>query len=162
VGNFFSNISFTLITPMILARTANNELILGAVNSIGAIGRVVGGALMSAWGGTKRKVHGVLSGWGISGIFGVLMGLSRTAPGWTASRFLGVLAIPFIDASNQAIWQSKVAPDVQGRVFSIRRLIAWLSTPLATLAAGPLADYLLEPAMQEGGSLAPVPGQAWR
>ena len=158
VGNFFSTISFTLMPPMILARTANNELILGAVSSIGAIGGVVGGALMSTWGGTKRKVHGVLSGWGLSGVFGVLMGLSKTAPGWTAARFLGVLTIPFIDASNQAIWQSKVAPDVQGRVFSIRRLIAWFSTPLATLAAGPLADYLVEPAMQAGGNLAPVFG----
>jgi hypothetical protein len=43
---------------------------------------------------------------------------------------------------------------VQGRVFAIRRLIAWVSTPLAQLIAGPLADYVMEPAMQEGGTLA--------
>ena len=62
--------------------------------------------------------------------------------------------IPLINGSNQAIWQSKVAPDIQGRVFSIRRLIAWVSNPLARVFAIPLADQLLEPAMQEGGSLA--------
>jgi MFS transporter, DHA3 family, macrolide efflux protein len=31
---------------------------------------------------------------------------------------------PLVNASNQAIWQAKVAPDVQGRVFAVQRLIA--------------------------------------
>jgi hypothetical protein len=66
---------------------------------------------------------------------------------------LGAL-IPLIDGSNQAIWQSKVAPDVQGRVFSARRLIAGITQPVSPLIAGPLADFVLEPAMREGGSLA--------
>ena len=61
--------------------------------------------------------------------------------------------MPIINGSNQAIWQSKVAPDVQGRVFSIRRLIAWFVNPAAMLVAGPLADRVLEPAMVENGSL---------
>jgi hypothetical protein len=58
-----------------------------------------------------------------------------------------------IDSSNQAIWQAKVAPDVQGRVFAIRRLIAWFSTPLAMVIAGPTADNVLEPAMRDGARL---------
>ncbi len=65
---------------------------------------------------------------------------------------------PMVNASNQSIWQSKVPQDVQGRVFSIRRLIAWVSTPLATLVVGPLADKVMEPAMQSGGPLAQVFG----
>ena len=63
---------------------------------------------------------------------------------------------PIVNSSNQAIWQAKVAPDVQGRVFTTRRLIAWLVTPISQLLAGPLADQILEPAMAEGGSLVPV------
>jgi hypothetical protein len=58
-----------------------------------------------------------------------------------------------INTSNQAIWQSKVAPDVQGRVFSARRLIAWFTQPIAPLIGGVLADYALEPAMQNADSL---------
>ncbi len=154
LGNFFSSICYILFNPMVLARTGNNELVLGTVNSIGALGGLVGGALMSAWGGTRRKIHGVLSGWGISGLFGALAGVGRTPLVWTVSRFLGTLTVPFINASNQSIWQAKVAADLQGRVFSIRRLIAWVSMPLATLVAGPLADNIMEPAMAEGGSLA--------
>lgn len=158
LGNFFSAISYTLIAPMILARSGNNELILGSVNSIGALGGVFGGLMMSVWGGARRKVHGVLMGWGFSGIFGALVGLGQAAMVWTAGRFMGALVSPVINASNQSIWQAKVAPDVQGRVFSIRRLIAWATMPLATLVAGPLADYVMEPAMNAGGSLAPVFG----
>ena len=158
VGNFLSSIAFTLAAPMVLSRTGNNELALGTVNSIAAIGGVMGGAIMSAWGGTRRKVHGVLSGWSLSGLFNALFGLGKSVPVWSATEFAGGLLAPWINSSNQAIWQAKVAPDVQGRVLSIRRLIAWVSMPAATLVAGPLADYVMEPAMQPGGALAPIFG----
>jgi DHA3 family macrolide efflux protein-like MFS transporter len=159
LGNFFITIAYTLSAPMILARTGNNELALGTVNSIGAIGGVAGAAVLSAWGGPRRKVHGVLSGWGLTGLLGTaLLGLGRGIPLWTTSQFFSSFTSPFLNGSNQAIWQSKVAPDVQGRVFSTRRLIAWLSMPLATLVAGPLADQVMEPAMLPGGSLAPLFG----
>ena len=52
------------------------------------------------------------------------------------------------------IWQSKTAPDVQGRLFAVRRMIAWASLPLAYLLAGPLADQVFEPLLMEGGLLA--------
>jgi MFS family permease len=158
IGNFLSTIIFTLAAPMILSRTGNNELALGTVNSIGAIGGVLGGAIMSLWGGTKRKVHGVLSGWTLGGLFNTLFGLGGSIPVWAATEFASGAVSPWINSSNQSIWQAKVAPDVQGRVFSIRRLIAWFSMPAATLVAGPLADYVMEPAMQPGGALAPVFG----
>jgi hypothetical protein len=139
---------------MILARTGNNELIYGSINSAGAVGGVVGGLVMSAWGGPKRRVHGVLAGIAVGGLLeGVLMGLGRGASVWIVASFLGAFFIPIINASNQSIWQAKVAPDVQGRVFSIRRLIAWLVNPVAYLIAGPLSDFVLEPSMRVGGSL---------
>lgn len=51
LGNFFLGIPFAVQAPMILASTNNNELIFGTVNSIGAVGGLVGGLAMSAWGG---------------------------------------------------------------------------------------------------------------
>ena len=153
-GNFVSSIAHTLAAPMILARTDNNSLIFGSVNSIGAIGGVIGGLAMSAWGGPKRRVHGVLMGWALAGLFGtLLMGLGRGLPVWGVAVFIGAGISPIINASNQAIWQAKVAPDVQGRVFAIRRLIAWFVTPLSMLIAGPLADFVMEPAMRTDSSM---------
>jgi hypothetical protein len=148
-----------ILAAMILASTNQNELIFGSVSSAGAIGGVVGGLAMSAWGGPKRRIHGVLAGWAISSLLGtVLMGLGNSLPVWAAASFLGVFFIPIINGSNQAIWQSKVSPDLQGRVFSIRRLIAWFVNPAAMLVAGPLADKVFEPAMQSDTALSAVFG----
>ncbi len=44
--------------------------------------------------------------------------------------------------------------DIQGRVFSARIVVAWFVIPIASLIAGPLADQVMEPAMQPGGGLA--------
>jgi DHA3 family macrolide efflux protein-like MFS transporter len=155
LGNFFSTLGYTVMAPMILARTGNDAMVFGATQTAGAIGGVVGGLAMSAWGGTKRRVHGVLSGWGLSSLLGqTLMGLARALPGWATANFIAGFFVPIVNGSNQAIWMAKVEPDVQGRVFATRRLIAWLVSPIATLIAGPLADYVFEPAMQEGGRLA--------
>jgi hypothetical protein len=87
-----------------------------------------------------------------------MMGLGRGFYVWAAASFLSLFIIPIINGSNQAIWQSKVAPDVQGRVFATRLLIAQISVPFSFLAAGPLADRVFEPAMRQGGSLVPLFG----
>jgi len=154
LGNFFGSAIYILLAPMILARTGNNEMIYGTVSSAGAAGGVLGGLWMSAWGGPKRRVHGVLVGWFVSSLLGgVLLGLGQDLWLWSAASLLGAIFAPIINGSNQAIWQSKVAPDVQGRVFSVRMLIAWSVQPLAMLIAGPLADFVMEPGMQPGGPL---------
>ncbi|WP_420645105.1 MFS transporter [Candidatus Leptofilum sp.] len=153
-ANFMVSLGFTVFAPMILARTGNNELIFGSVQSASAIGGVVGGLVMSAWGGPKRLVHGVVIGWVISGVAQSIFGAGQIVPIWLVTGFIMSALVPLINGSNQAIWQAKVAPDVQGRVFAIRRLIAWVSAPVAQLIAGPLADFVMEPAMQEGGALA--------
>ncbi len=148
-ANFFIGIPYAVEAAMILANSGNSEKALAYVNSAGAVGGVVGGLVMSAWGGPKRRVHGVLMGWIISSLLGlVLMGFGRNIPFWAVAAFFGMFFVPIINGSNQAIWQAKVPPDLQGRVFSIRRLIAWFVTPLAMLVAGPLADKVFEPAMR--------------
>jgi MFS transporter, DHA3 family, macrolide efflux protein len=154
-GNLFSGIGYTLLAPMILARTDSNSLIFGTVQSAGAIGMVLGGILMSVWGGFKRRVHGVLLGWILTSLSGfVLLGIGQGLPLWIPAMVISALFSPLINASNQAIWQSKVAPDLQGRVFSARRLIAWFAQPVSPIIAGTLADFAFEPAMRGGGILA--------
>ena len=69
-----------------------------------------------------------------------------------------MFTVPLLNASSQAIWQAKVAPDVQGRVFAVRRAIAWSSQLAAPLLAAPLADYFFKPAMAANGVLAPILG----
>lgn len=75
-----------------------------------------------------------------------IIGLAGGLTVWIIGMALTALIVPLVNGSNQAIWQSKVAPDLQGRVFSARRLIAWFTNPISPIIAGTLADYVLEPA----------------
>lgn len=154
ISNFFTSIGMVLIAPMVLARTASNELALAAVQSAMGIGGLAGGLAMTVWGGPKHRVHGVLLGFIGSSLLGLIpLGLGQNVTVWAIGAFGLLFFIPITNASNQALWQAKVPPDVQGRVFATRRLIAQISGPLGLLLAGPLADRVFEPAMRPGGAL---------
>jgi DHA3 family macrolide efflux protein-like MFS transporter len=154
-SNLFGSFGWVLLPALILARTANNELMLGTVQSVLGVGGLLGGLAMSVWGGPKNKVHGVLLGMFFQGLLGtMIMGIARGLPLWVVGGFFSMFFIPVLNGSNQAIWQAKVAPDVQGRVFAARRLIAQITAPVAMVLAGPLADRLFEPGMQGEGWLA--------
>jgi MFS family permease len=151
MGNLFHGISMVAFAPMVLARTEQNTIIYGSVQTAAAIGMVAGGILMSAWGGFRRRTNGVLFGWIYSGLGVLAYGLKFGLPNWLLAGVIGApLVGALINASNQAIWQSKVAPDLQGRVFSARRLIAWFTNPITPIIGGVLADFVLEPAMLTG------------
>lgn len=154
LGNLLGNLFGSLHAPMILARTAGNARALAAVEMAGGISALVAGVLLSAWGGPKKRVYGVLMGQMIWMFSLLVMGLGRDVPLWIAGTVIGALTGPLANSSNQAIWQMKTPPDVQGKVFAARRVIAWGATPLATLIAGPLADRWLNPGMMPGGPLA--------
>ncbi len=154
-GNLFSGMAFTIFAPMILSRTGQDSLIYGSVQTIGAAGGILGGVLMSIWAGLKRRQFGVIFGWALEGVFSIMLfGIGRGLPVWGAAMALGGILGALINTSNQAFWQAKVAPDLQGRVFSARRLIAWFTQPIAPIIAGTLADFVLEPAMRTESALA--------
>ena len=150
--NLLLGVGFTLLTPMLMLRTGNDTVITGTVQSAFGIGGVVGGIALSAWGGPKRKIDGVFLGMAASALLGMtIMGIAQTPFLLMVGAFLTMLFIPTSNGSNQAIWQAKVPPEVQGRVFATRALIATMSSPIGMVIAGPLADKVMTPAMEPGG-----------
>jgi MFS family permease len=153
-GNIFIGFRNTLMAPMILSMTNNDSLAYGSVQSAGAIAMVVGSVIMSAWKGFRRRIYGVLTGWGLFFVFGVAwFGLGRGVEVWIPATALAAIVAILGSTSANALWQTKVAPDVQGRVFSARRLIAWLPDPIMPIVAGYLADRVMEPAMRTDSGL---------
>lgn len=153
--NLISTFGNVLLPAMVLARTGNDNVILGTVMSSAGAGGLVGGLVLSVWGGPKRKVHGILIGMTMTSLAGLLwLGLGRDVYVWAIASFVGIFFLPTINGSSQAIWQAKVPPELQGRVFATRRMIAQISVPISMLLAGPLADRVFEPAMATGGGLA--------
>jgi MFS family permease len=152
VLNLLITASTTLSTPMILAFAT--PAILGPLQAASSVGLLLGGSLVSAWGGPKRKILGIAIGPLISGVGLFLAGL-RPNP-WLigAGMFIFLFPITMVNSSLRAILQTKVPPDLQGRVFSLVFMLARASVPLGNLIAGPLADRLLEPRMAAGGEWA--------
>jgi MFS family permease len=150
--NFFGGIMGPLITPLILDNWKADTL--GYLSTVMGVGMLAGTLVMSAWGGGKRKIYTLLGASLVSAIFLTAVGLRISILLIAVCGFGFMFTMPLLNASSQAIWQSKVAPDVQGRVFAVRRTIAWSTGLIAPLLAAPLADYVFKPGMAQGGALA--------
>ena len=134
--------------PMILARSDNNSQVLGAIFSAAGIGGVTGAVILSAWGGTKRRVNGMLAGFMGAGVAKTVFGLGQSLTVWLPAQFCSSLNFPLLGSSETALWMEAVPPQLQGRVFAANSLVLELVSAIATLIAGPLCDRILEPAMQ--------------
>ena len=154
--NFLVFVGPVLRAPMVLARTGGDELALGGVMAAAGAGGVLGGLLLAAWGGVRWRVAGALAAAALAGAGNVVLGAGAGPWTWAAGAFCFPFFQALTNGHTQAFWQSKVAPDVQGRVFSFRLLVAQFSVLPALLLAGPAADRTFEPAMAPGGALAPA------
>ena len=150
-ANLFLGFPNSVQIPLVLLRTGNNSVILGAVETAGALSWTIGSIIMSAWGGPKRRIHGVLLGWTFYCLAGNLVfGLGRSLGVWVPAILVGGVGSSIGIATSQSLLQVKVAPDVQGRVFSARRMLTWFPDTFTPILGGLLADYIMEPAMQNG------------
>ena len=157
LGNYANLMTDTLLPPMLLE--LSSPTVLGTVLSTGGLGMLVGTVLMSAWGGPKKRIYGVLIFKTLAGLAIMGIGLFQSIPLIALATFFYYLPFPLVNGSDQAIWQSKVPPEVQGRVFSIRRMLARSMIPIAYLSAGPLSDGVFKPLLSENGVLASTIGQ---
>ncbi|GET41104.1 MFS transporter [Microseira wollei] len=155
---FYSFINFTLgivevlLTPLVLSFAST--AFLGTILSIGGSGMLLGSVVISVWSGLKRRIYCILGFTLLQGLLLCVAGFRPSAPLIAAAAFIFLFSLPLILASNQAIWFSKVAPDVQGRVFAVQRTIGLSSLPCAYIMAGPLADRIFEPLLTVNGPLA--------
>ncbi len=152
IANFTTEMSMVLFTPLFLSFAS--AAALGVATSLGSSGYLFGSIVMSVWGGSKRRINAVIGSMLLLGLFMALIGSRASVPLVTISIFMTSFWLPIVASSNQVIWQSKVAPDVQGRVFAIRRTIVLATPPIAYLMAGPLADKVFEPLLAVNGPLA--------
>lgn len=156
--NLTEGIVIVLIVPLVLGFA--DEITLGIVMSVAGSGALVGAVAMSIWGEPKKLVtQGVLGATMVRGIILLFGGLKPNAVLVAAAAFVFLFSFQIMIASSQVLWMRKVPPDVQGRVFATRRMIAWISTPIAYLIAGPLADAIFEPLLKANGYLAPTVGK---
>jgi MFS family permease len=149
------NFAFGFLGPMLIAfmLSVGSETTLGMSLTIGSTGMLAGSIVAATWAEAEHKVKGIL-------LASMVLGSAMITLGWTtslviiiASMWIGMFSVPILGAMSQAIWMVKVEPDVQGRVFAVRGMLAQLTSPLALLVAGPLADRVFVPLMTESSGL---------
>jgi DHA3 family macrolide efflux protein-like MFS transporter len=157
VTNIGTGMVQVLLSPMVLSFAS--PAMLGRVLTVAGCGALAGGLVMTVWGGPQRRVAGILGFLLLQGVVLPFGGLRASILLIAAGAFVYLFALPILNGASQTIWQTKVAPGLQGRVFAVRRMVAWSTLPLAYLIAGPLADHVFEPLLAIGGPLAGSVGQ---
>lgn len=156
VLNFFSRLTYeNILSPMILARSDHNSIVLGAVNAMIGIGGIAGGIIVSTIKGYKDRIKMIYIPAMLSFLLGdLLMGLGRNGIAWSIAGIAASLPIPFIMAAQNVILYEKIPADMQGRVFAVRNAIQFGTIPVGILLGGFLAQYVFEPFMRSGNSMA--------
>ena len=152
------NLVLGFIGPVFIAYMLSftTETTMGLVMSLGATGMLVGSVLASSFRVNSGRVARIVMAAAILGAMLVVVASSTSLIVILGALFVGMLVVPYAAAMSQSIWMAKVEPDVQGRVFSVRSMIAQITNPIALALAGPLADHVFVPFM-EGDSAA----RAW-
>jgi MFS family permease len=149
--NVLASVGFVLLRPMVLARTDNSASAVGIMMTTGAVGGVSGAVLLGVLKSPRDKMLRVLGGILVFSVVGrIVYGISNELVLMAIAVSFVSFCIPIVDGYSNSIWQEKVAPREQGRVFAARQFIEDMTVPVASIIAGPLVDYVLIPYMQPG------------
>lgn len=150
--NFTFAVAGVLVQPLILSFAG--PAVLGVLMFAGGAGMLAGGIVMGAWGGPQRKIAGMTVFMALGGIFLVLHSLSPSPllVGVAASAFL--FTLPVVNGCAHAVLQSRVDPALLGRTMGTAHTLASAAIPVGYLLAAPVAEHLLNPALEPGGALA--------
>jgi len=106
------------------------------------IGGIVGGLVLGVWGGFKRKVWTVLTGMIGIGAGMLLFGLipaDRYSYSLICLVVVGCMS-SFANGSFGPLLQTKVPPEVQGRVFMLLSSLSLAMMPIGLFLSAPIAD----------------------
>ncbi|MFR2534814.1 MAG: MFS transporter [Clostridia bacterium] len=135
-----------ILTPLMVTRTFGDEAWRLTLNEIVFfVGSIVGGGIISTWGGFKNKIYTLALGCFLCGIFGIAMGMVSLANLFIFYLItMGLLGIimPFFNTPAIVILQETVEENMYGRVFSIVNIIGSGIMPLSMLLFGPLSDVI--------------------
>jgi MFS family permease len=143
----------TLVAPLLL--TLYPTALAGAIQGLEGVGIIAGTVWVMVLSAPSNRAKGTVWFNNLSALTLFAMALPPFPLFYSAAYFGMALFGNLGYTCNQSLWQAKVDPAIQGRVFSIRRMIAQMGTPIALLMAGPLADRVFAPAMAPGGPLVP-------
>ena len=136
--------AFSLLPLLVSQHFGGGAAQLSLLEAVAGGGIVVGGLVLSIWGGFRRKIHTSTMGIIVLGLGMILLGLAPSGLFWLGlvAILLVGLMLPMVDGPFMAILQGAVSPEKQGRVFTLINSLLGLTSPLGLAVAGPVSDWL--------------------
>jgi DHA3 family macrolide efflux protein-like MFS transporter len=140
--NALMNPSFVMIPLLVREHFNGGAWHLGAIESAGGIGMIMGGLLLTVWGGFRKRVVTALVGT-------IIMSLAILSVGLIPPTMFSLVIVAFLidgvantaqNASFFAIMQARVAAHMQGRVFTLMQSLIVAVAPISTILAGSLVE----------------------
>jgi hypothetical protein len=141
-----------LLKPLVLSFSTAPAL--GTVMSVGSLGMLLGGLAVTAAGKGAATFKQVMWLMAAAGVCMALAGSRPALPLIAVATGVYFFIMAVVSSGVQAIIQTSVPLDLQGRMHATLAALSLASMPLAYPLAGPLADYVFEPLFAEGGMLA--------
>ncbi len=129
------------LTPLMVARSFGPEpwrLVTHEI--VFSVGSILGGVLVSLWGGLRNKTHTLMAASAFFGLFTLLMGFSRDFIFYLGMMLPLGLSVPFLHTASNTVLQTRTDPELMGRVFGVNSIIGSAAMPLSMVWFGPLAD----------------------
>ena len=140
--NFLLTPTASLLPLLVTRYFQGGAIHLAGFESAWGIGMVIGGLLLSIWGGFRRRIYTSLMGLSLLGIGILIVGITPAWALWmaVAGFFIGGVMIPITNGPLYAIVQASVRPDMQGRVLTLVGSLISVMSPLSLAIAGPVSD----------------------
>lgn len=135
--------AFSLLPILVTQHFNGSAGSLATGEALFGMGVILGGLLLGVWGGFKRHIVTMMLGVGLIGVSMLALGLlpSTLYAVAVAALFLGGTAVSLTDGPIMALMQKTIAPDMQGRVFTLFGSLISLSSPVGLAIAGPFTDF---------------------
>ena len=140
---FFLVAPVAFLSPLLVTRSFGDEVWRLTANEVTFfVGSIIGGILMTAWGGFKNHFRTIGLACIIWAVLFAALGLSNVFLLYLVFMFLAGIPMPMFNVPTTTLLQEMVDPDMQGRVFSVMQLIISTIMPAGMLVFGPIADFI--------------------
>jgi DHA3 family macrolide efflux protein-like MFS transporter len=133
---------FTLTPLQVIRNWGGEAWQLSAIESIFGVGMILGGVLMSSWGGLKNRIYTMALAILCFGIGAIFLGIVGNF--WIYVIVMGLIgfAAPISNVPMMTVLQEKVSPDFMGRVMSVLTMLNSVAMPVGILFFGPMCDVI--------------------
>jgi DHA3 family macrolide efflux protein-like MFS transporter len=142
--NFLLFPGFTFTPLLVTDHFGKGVIELSMIESAFGMGMIIGGLVLSAWGGFRRNIYTILTG-----IVGLAVGTGLIALAPSNHFMLAVFGMslagfmnPIANGPIFAIMQTYVEPEMQGRVFSLLESMVSAMMPISMVIAAPVAEWV--------------------